>query len=215
MLTEAEAVGHEARLYFMDGRQLKTLVGYVTHGGAKTLTLRTSGDRPPEEGLMGVIAVQTDDAVYRARVELVEVGDFVACLKLLAELKPCDRRLYGRAEVTVRLLARRVGQRLPRANHLSVVPQDGAWSVEEVVLSPSGMRATLPGNWTPGEFAELRLHVPGHKGGDHVVVQGEVVQHYEDGNVAFRFVELDADVQYRLAEIVDRVRLAQIIEGGD
>ena len=64
-------------------------------------------------------------------------------------------------------------------------------------------------------MAEIRLHVPGHKGGDHVVVQGEVVQQYEEDNVAFRFVELDADIQYRLAEIVDRVRLAQIIESGE
>lgn len=215
MLSEAEAVGHEARLYYMDGRQLRTLIGQVTQAGLKAVTLRTTGERPPESGLMGVIAVQTEDAVYRARVELTESGDFVAQLKLLADLKPCDRRLYGRAEVTVRLMARKVGQRISKVNHLSVVPQDGSWRVEEVVLSPSGMRARLPGLWQGGEMAEIRLHVPGHKGGDHVVVQGEVVQQYEEDNVAFRFVELDADIQYRLAEIVDRVRLAQIIESGE
>lgn len=215
MLNEAEAVGHEARLYFMEGRQLNTLVGQITQSGLRTLMLRTSGPRPPEAGLMGVIAVQTEDAVYRARVELVETGDFVARLKLLADLKPCDRRLYGRAEVTVRLLARRVARSLTTVNHLSVVPDGGTWHVEEIVLSPSGMRTPLSDDWGEGEIAEIRLHVPGHKGGDHVVVKGEVVSQYEDGNVAFRFVEVDADVQYRLAEIVDRVRLAQIIEGSD
>lgn len=209
-------MNREVAVYALDDGLLTTVHGVVTHVRDGELTIRTTGPRGLRPGRRVVLRMRIGDQAYRGRATVAAVGDFVVRLRLLEPLAPTDRRSHARAEVVIRYLVRR----LPPSGgaptrHLSLVPEQSRWITEEVVLSATGMRAALPGEWRTGDRVELRLHVPGPAGGRHLVLHAEVVRSSsltEPGDAVLRFVDVAPADRLELSEIVDRARLADFLD---
>ena len=216
MLSQDDPTSQHGRLYFTRGRELDSVPIVVTRRAGSRLTLRTPQARKLHLNEQCVISVLGGDNPWRARID--EVGDIALEITQLGEPSPAERRFYARADVVIRLLARRLTDSellSSRPNRLSVVPEDGRWLIEEAVLSPAGMRVMLPDRWSNGERMELRLHIPGPQGGEHLVLLAEVVKSRQEDDrhdVALRFVGIDAETQLRLAEVVDRSLLADLVD---
>ncbi len=217
-LSDAEVLNRDVCVYALDDGHLTAVSGVVTQARGGDFTLRTTGTQVLRSGGVAVMRVRTAEGVFRGRVEVGEVGDFVARVRLLEPMRPTERRAHARTDIVVRFLARRLpaGQEGARvARHLSLVPHAAPWITDEIVLSASGMRAALPGEWHVGDRAEIRLHVPGPAGGNHLVLRGEVVRGLADEDprdVALRFLDLDPATRLELVDIVDRARLADFLE---
>ena len=221
MLSQDDPTSQHGRLYFTRERELDSVPVVITRRSGSRLTLRTAQAGKLRLNEQCVLSVLGGASPWRARARIEKVGDIALEVVQLGESSPAERRFYARAEIVVRLLARRLtdAEKLsPRINGLSVVPDDGHWLIEEAVMSPAGMRVLLPERWSRGERMELRLHIPGPHGGEHLVLLAEVVKSHREDNrhdVALRFVGVDADTQLRLAEVVDQSLLADMVDESD
>lgn len=200
-----------------DRGALSAVSAAITRIDGDLLTLRCARPGALETGARCVVAVATDDGQKRARAEVVEVSDLALKVRLQEALSPSDRRGWPRAEVVLRMMTRKLrpGESLNRHGVLSLLPTGGRWQTEEVVLSGTGMRAPLHGEWACGDRLELRLHVPGRRGGDHFLTLAEVVQIFDDESPveqAIRFVDLPENARVRLGEIVDQARMSDLVE---
>ena len=191
----------------------------ITRVEGELLVLRCARPGALEVGTRCVVAVATDEGQKRARAVVVEASDLSLRVRLEEPLAPAERRAWPRADVVLRLMARKLEPGTPaprRAGLLSLVPDDARWQTEEVVLSATGMRTVLPGDgWKRGDRLDLRIHIPGRAGGDHFVTAAEVVDIFEDESpveLALRFVDLTEAASVRLAEIVDQARLDDLAE---
>jgi hypothetical protein len=217
-LSDAEVLNRDVCVYALDDGHLTAVAGVVTQARDGDFTLRTTGSQVLRPGGVAVMRVRTPDGVFRGRVEIGDVGDFVARVRLLEPMRPTERRAHARADIVVRFLVRRLpaghdGGRVSR--HLSLVPEQSPWITDEIVLSASGMRAVLPGEWRVRDRVEMRLLVPGPAGGNHLVLRGEIVRDFADDNpreVAVRFIDVDPATRLELVDIVDRARLADFLE---
>lgn len=208
-----------AHLFFTSNRGAVTAVSAaVTRIDQGLLTLRCLRNGAVEAGRHCVVAISTEDGQRRARATVLDVSDVSVRVRLDEALDKADRATWSTADVVLRFMARRLETRAParrKTGALSLVPERDAWHVEEVVLSPSGMRAALPGEWRVGELLELHLHVPGRAGGDHFVTTAEILQIHDDEapvEYGLRFLDLDGPQRAKLGEIVDRARLSDLFD---
>jgi len=202
------------------GPSLDVLHGAITRVNGADLGFRCARAGSLRLGERGIVLVQTDEGPRRARVVVREVSDLCLTLHLEEALDSADRREHGRADVALRYVVggspgpRRAGQ----GAGLSALPPDARWRTEVVVLSPNGMRAPIDGGWSIGDRLSMRIHVPGPRGGDHFVLQVEVVHRFpEEGanDLAVRFLDLTDAERVRLSEIVDDARLAEMAGDDD
>lgn len=190
----------------------------ITRLDGAALTLRCPRPGVLAAGDRCVLAVATAEGRKRARAVVTEVTDLWLRIHLEEALSGSERRAWPRADVVLRLMTRKLGAGDAvgsRGTPLSLVPTEGGWRTEEVILSPSGMRAPLVGAWACGDRMELRLHVPGRAGGDHFVTTAEVVRIFDDEapvEHAVRFLDLPEPARLRLGEIVDQARLDDLVE---
>lgn len=188
----------------------------ITRVEGADLTLRCARPGSLIPGTHCVVAVATDEGQKRARAIVVEVTDLTTRVRLEEALAPAERRAWPRADVVLRMMVRPLGrgESASRAQSLSVVPE-GGWRTEEVVLSGTGLRGPLGDGHRVGDRLELRLHVPGRKGGDHFVTTAEVIRIFDDQDPpeqAVRFLDLPEAARMRLSEIVDQARLDDFAE---
>jgi hypothetical protein len=188
----------------------------ITRVEGADLTLRCARPGTLVPGAHCVVAVATDEGQKRARAVVVEVTDLTTRVRLEEALALAERRAWPRADVVLRLMVRPLaeGGGAPRAQSLSLVAE-GGWQTEEVVLSGTGLRGPLGADLACGDRLELRLHVPGRRGGDHFVTRAEVVCVFDDQDPpeqAVRFLDLPEAARIRLSEIVDQARLDDFAE---
>ena len=189
----------------------------ITRIDGDLLTLRCARPGSLEVGIRCVVTVSTDDGQKRARALVSEVSDLALKVRLQEAFSPAERRAWPRAEIVLRVMTRRLqaGEDTVRRGLLALVPEDARWQTEDVILSGTGMRAPLRGDWHCGERLELRIHVPGRKGGDHFITTAEVIQIFDDDSPvehAVRFLDLTESAKSRLSEIVDQARLSDLLE---
>ena len=202
-----------------DRGAVTSIAASVTRMDGVRVTLRCLRNGAVEAGLRCVVALSTEAGQKRARAVVEEVTDLSVSLRLEDALETSERRVWPRADVVLRYMARRLDTTplasRRRAAPLSLVPEKDAWHVEEVVLSATGIRLPLEGDWKSGDLAELRLHVPGRAGGDHFVTTAEVVRIFDDESpveFGLRFLDLGNAERVRIGEIVDQSRLSDLFE---
>ena len=213
------AVDQRVRVYFDHGAILDSIDAVITRRRGTILTLRTPDAARLDSAGYCIVSLDGDGVGWRARARIEDAGGFIARVRLTGPICPVERRLYARAHVICRVLLSRLGpgEEPGARGQLSVIDADARWVLEEVILSPAGMRAPLCGNWAIGDRAVVRVHVPGPRGGEHIVVSGEVVQVFDEDEqeLAFRFLNVDAEVQLRIGDIVDHVLLSDFLSEAD
>jgi len=133
---------------------------------------------------------------YQARAQ-PEVGADTVHLRLVSPVRQRDNRVFPRATLTLKLVARPARALTPAAG-MAVVPQ-GTMEEQEVNLSASGLLAPLPFHLEEGRPVDLLLELD--DGLPPLAVQAEVAGHRDDGT-ALVFAQPGPLAQARLADVV-------------
>ncbi len=198
----------QARISFIDGDSLRVISGVVSRHDGDQMTVRAL-PTGASHGALGVVAVRAPDGdVYRARAHIESHSDLSIDLVLHESLSVAERRMYARATVAARLRCRRT--QANTALHVVGPDNEDDWLIEVIELSPSGMLAPLPGEWSVGESVLLDLHIPGPYGGERMRLAGEIARVFPERPIpaaAIQFQDLSHRSRERLAAVVDLERL--------
>lgn len=187
--------GRAVRVFLVETAVHISILGEITRLEGDRLTIRCIPPRGFERSGRCALAIEEDGRLFRAQGHLEAVGDITLTVRLLAPPSPVERRMYGRAEIVARLRVQRAeGASLP-------------WALEDMELSPSGLKFLGPLPLKIGERVGLELHIPGPGGGRVFELKAEVARRADADEApftAFQFVDLKGTEMLNLVDVVDQ-----------
>ncbi len=194
------AAGEELELHWMSGDRIFSAVARVRDGDDESVRV-VLDDPALEVALDDVRRVALHYEVFGVRYQArarPEVEEDAVTLRLVSPVRRRDNRLFPRATVKLKLVAKPARARTP-APGMAVVPK-GEPSEVEVNLSASGLLAPLPFQAEEGSPVDLLLHLG--DGLPPLAIQAEVAGQRDDGT-ALAFAQPGPHAQARLAGVVE------------
>lgn len=200
-------VDDEARLVFLVGDGLGHAAGRVTRLEDGKVTIRCLAPNGVQAGTAGVVMVETAAGLRRARAMVSARDDLTVRLVLREPLAPPCRRRFERMRIDADIwFSPTVG------GGPSLAPDRLAWLTGTVELSPDAVRALVPIPLSPGDRVSVWLRIPPGSS-EPLRVPGAVlrVDRGKDAGVTVCFTDEDPVAVERLAEVIDDLRLAQVV----
>lgn len=205
----ATRVDDEARLVFLVGDGLGHAAGRVTRLEEEVVTIRCLAPSGVRAGTAGVVMVETEAGLRRARAMVSARDDLTVRLTLREPLQPPCRRRFERLKILADVWF------APVAGQGTVLaPERITWLEGIVELSPDAVRALIPIPVAHGDRVDVWLRVPARTGVP-LRVPGAVlrVDHGADAGVTVCFTDTEPLSVERLAEVIDDLRLEQVVSG--